>query len=138
MPASADDRPASSDYPGQRLGLPESGPGALAAMGPRVVGLVIDWAIAAIIALIWFDYNPVAITVAFWVLTTIGFISVGSSIGHLVVGLRSNTVHGEAPGWWRPIVRQTLLLLVIPALVIDEDGRGAHDVLTGLVLRRFR
>jgi hypothetical protein len=28
-------------------------------------------------------------------------------------------------------------MLVLPPLVSDEDGRGMHDVLTGLVLRRY-
>ncbi|MGO9653847.1 MAG: RDD family protein, partial [Mycobacterium sp.] len=35
-----------SAYPGERLGLPESGPGSLAPVGRRVAALTIDWLIA--------------------------------------------------------------------------------------------
>lgn len=125
-------------YQGERLGLPETGIGSLATMGPRVLGLLIDWGIASGISFVWFDYQPLAITVAFVVLTWLFLVGFGSTIGHLVAGLRANTIAGDAPGIWRPLVRQVLLVLVIPALVVDGDGRGAHDVLSGLVLRRFR
>ena len=35
-----------NDYPGQRLGLPESGPGSIAGFGRRIAALLIDWFIA--------------------------------------------------------------------------------------------
>lgn len=107
-------------------------------MGPRVIALLIDWGIAAGISVVWFNYDPLAIAIGFFVLTTLAIVCMGSSIGHLICGMRLNTVAGQAPGVWRPILRQALLLLVVPALVVDEDGRSAHDTLSGLVLRRFR
>jgi len=42
-PGAADQRP--NDYPGQRLGLPPSGPQSLARMGRRIGALSIDWLI---------------------------------------------------------------------------------------------
>lgn len=138
MPASTRGSNDTNDFPGQRLGLPETGVGSLAPMGPRILGLIIDWGIASLISWAWFAYDPIAIMVLFLGLSYLSIILLGGTIGHLVVGMRLNTVVGEAPGYWRPALRQVLLTLVVPALVVDEDGRGAHDVLSGLVLRRFR
>ena len=126
-----------SSYPGERLGLPERGPGAVAGFGARVVGLVIDWGIAVLIAWLLFDYHPVAVSVAFVALTGLSIALLGGSIGHIVMRMRLNTVDGRAPGWWRPFLRQLLLMLVLPAAVWDQDQRGGHDVISGLVLRRF-
>ena len=44
------------DYPGQRLGLPEHGPGSIARFGRRLAALLIDWFIA---------YGLVGLAVAF-------------------------------------------------------------------------
>ncbi|HXL61149.1 MAG TPA: RDD family protein, partial [Mycobacterium sp.] len=37
---------APDDYPGQRLGLPQTGPRSLAGMGRRIAALFVDWFIA--------------------------------------------------------------------------------------------
>ena len=42
--------PEDPAYRGQRLGLPESGPGSMATLGRRVVALFIDWFAAMIIS----------------------------------------------------------------------------------------
>ncbi|KAB1644184.1 RDD family protein [Gulosibacter chungangensis] len=127
-----------SNYPGERLGLPEEGPGSVARFGMRIFALVIDWGLAAVLAWWIFDYAAFAVSAIFIVLTSVCIALLGSTIGHLIFGMRVNTIRGEAPGWWRPWVRQVLLSLVIPAIIMDSDQRGAHEVLTGLVLRRFR
>ncbi|WP_282824317.1 RDD family protein [Gulosibacter sediminis] len=124
-------------YQGERLGLPEAGPGSMAGFGRRLAGLAIDWGVAVAIAYFAFDYNPVAIMGIFIGLSWLGIALLGGSLGHLLCGMRLNTVAGATPGWWRPLVRQVLVMLVLPPLVADEDGRGMHDVLTGLVLRRY-
>lgn len=124
-------------YPGQRLGLPREGAGALAQFWPRVGALAVDWGLAVAVSLLLFHYNPWATAGAFVVLTWLSSWLLGGTIGHLVFGMRLNTVDQHPPGPWRPALRQVLLMLVIPVLVTDEDGRGAHDVLSGLVLRRF-
>lgn len=126
-----------SSYPGERLGLPQDGPGSMASFGRRIIGLLIDWGVAVAITYFAFDYHPVAVMAVFIVLTWLSIALLGGSIGHLLCGMRLNTIAGAAPGWWRPLVRQVLVMLVLPPLVSDEDGRGVHDVLTGLVLRRY-
>lgn len=126
-----------SSYPGERLGLPEDGPGAIAGFGRRIWGMVIDWGIACLGSFLLFDYHPLAIMVIFVVLTSLTISLLGGSIGHILTGMRLNTVQSRAPGWWRPWIRQALLVLVLPALIPDQDQRGAHDVLSGLVLRNY-
>ncbi len=126
-----------SAYPGQRLGLPEEGPGSIASYGRRIVGLMIDWGLACLLSWQFFDYHPAAIMVLFVVITALTITLFGGSIGHLLCGMRLNTIAGKAPGWWRPWIRQTLVVVVVPALITDQDQRGAHDVLSGLVLRRY-
>lgn len=127
-----------STYPGERLGLPETGPGAIARFGARIGGIFIDWGIASLLAFWLFDYNSFAVLGIFIVMSSVFITLFGGSIGHMAFGMRLNTVHGQAPGPWRPWVRQLLLALVLPALVMDSDQRGVHDVASGLVLRKFR
>lgn len=139
MPAkSAPTPPPQSSYPGERLGLPREGAGSIASFGQRIGGLVIDWGIAVLISWLFFDYHPLLTSVVFVVLTALTISLLGGTIGHLVFGMRLNTVSGTAPGWWRPLLRQVLLMLVLPAVVWDQDNRGGHDIFSGLVLRRFR
>src|SRR4029078_8602690 len=44
-PDSGSQEEAPNDYPGQRLGLPQTGPRALAPMGRRIAALFVDWMI---------------------------------------------------------------------------------------------
>ena len=45
---------------------------------------------------------------------------------------------GGAAGGWRAVVRTALLCLLVPALLVDADGRGLHDRLTGTAVVRDR
>ena len=126
-----------SSYPGERLGLPSEGAGSIAGFGRRLVGLAIDWGIAVAIAWAFFDYDPVALMVVFVIHTAVTISLIGGSIGHTVFGMRLNTVDQRPPGFWRPWLRQILLVVVLPAVIWDQDHRGGHDIVSGLVLRRF-
>ena len=48
IPAPYDDTPAK--WPGEKLGLPQTGPGALASVARRAGGVAIDWVICWIVA----------------------------------------------------------------------------------------
>ena len=48
------------DYPGKRLGLPESGPGSMGRLGRRVGALCIDYGAAYLISG-FFGWDPLAI-----------------------------------------------------------------------------
>jgi uncharacterized RDD family membrane protein YckC len=123
-------------YPGERLGLPESGSGSMAELGRRVWAIVIDWACAVIISISFFDYAPLATTLVFVVVQCIFIPTIGGSPGHRLLGMRVQRMPIGWPGLWRPIVRSVLLALVIPAVIWDADNRGLHDKAAGTVLVR--
>lgn len=120
--------------PGERLGLPESGSGAVASYGRRLVALFIDWALAMVIAASLaraLHWSPGARSLAdlgvfgleIWLLTGL----LGLTAGKLVCGLRVVRLDGRPVGPLWALVRTALLLLVVPALLWDRDHRGLHD-----------
>ena len=137
---------APSVFPGERLGLPESGVQSVARIGRRVAAIAIDWstAIAVTMLLSGAGYGSIAASNAgqlttlgvFVVLQIAGLWAMGGSIGHRLLGLYLVDVRGEKPAFWRPVVRSILLALVIPALVWDSDQRGFHDKIAGTILLR--
>ena len=123
-------------YPGERLGLPESGAGSLAKLGRRVGAIAIDWACAVLISVAFFSYDPLATTLVFVIVQSVFIPTIGGSPGHRLLGMRVQRVTGGWTGVWRPIVRSVLLALVIPAVIWDADHRGLHDKAAGTVLVR--
>jgi uncharacterized RDD family membrane protein YckC len=56
-----------------------------------------------------------------------------------LLGLRlAHPREGQRLAVWRAVVRTALLMLLIPALVVDADGRGLHDRLTDTAVVRER
>ncbi|MBL3700394.1 RDD family protein [Leucobacter luti] len=127
-----------SKWPGERLGLPESGPRSVARVGSRIMAIIIDWGLAALPAFFLIGGpNATVWNLLFFALIQIVFIpTIGGSLGHRVLGLRVVSIAGGWVGVWRPIVRTVLLCLVIPVLVWDSDQRGFHDKIAGTVLIR--
>lgn len=123
-------------YPGERLGLPASGPGSIARPGRRVAALAIDWACAVIVSIAFFEYDSFATLVVFAIVQVLFLPTLGGSPGHRLLGLRLQLVRGGWVGLWRPIIRTALLLVVIPAVIWDADQRGLHDKAAGTVLLR--
>ncbi len=114
---------------GARLGLPATGRGAVAGWGRRVVGLLVDWAVATLIARAFLtglgrDLGPLLVFLAMHVLLVS---TVGMSIGHAVAGLAVRRLDGRPVGLALGAARAVLLTLVIPAVVFDGDRRGLHD-----------
>lgn len=138
MPSATQATPSVSSWPGQRLGLPETGPRSVARPLRRIAALLIDFALAALLSAVFFGYEQWASTLIFMA-TQVLFIPLTSGgIGHLCVGLRVVPIRGGWVGIWRPLVRTLLLALVIPALIWDTDQRGLHDKIAGTVLVRVR
>lgn len=125
-----------SDWPGRRLGLPASGPRSVARLGRRIAALAIDWAAAVLISIAFFRYDPWATLAIFAVAQVVFLLTVGGSVGHLLLGMRVVPIRGGQLGWWRPFARTALLCLVIPAVIWDSDQRGMHDRLSGTILVR--
>ncbi|CPR03484.1 RDD family protein, putative [Mycobacterium bohemicum DSM 44277] len=96
-----DSRPA---YPGERLGLPESGPGSLAPMGRRLAALMIDWliayglaALAQRLGLFSERWLSTAVLVIWFALGVLAVRLFSFTPGQLALGLQVVSVGGRAP-----------------------------------------
>ena len=127
---------ALSEWPGERLGLPESGPRSVGRVGRRIAALAIDFGLAAFVSATFFEYNGLASTLIFAGTQVVFITLLAGGLGHLIVGLRVVPLRAGWIGWWRPIVRTALLCLVVPPLIWDADQRGLHDKMAGTVLVR--
>jgi hypothetical protein len=129
--------PASaSTWPGQRLGLPETGSRSIARPVRRFLALAIDWGTAILVSVAFFSYNAWATLAIFAVAQAVFLLTANGSAGHLLLGMRVVPIAGGYLGLWKPLVRTVLLCLVIPAVIWDRDQRGMHDRLIGTVLVR--
>ncbi len=138
---------AVSNYPGERLGLPQTGHRSVARIGRRIGALVIDYAAASVIATAFLGFDQFALPseaglsqfspmLVFALLQIVFIPTLGGSPGHRILGTRLARLDGSWVGLWRPIVRTLLLVVVIPAAIWDEDQRGLHDKAVGTVLIR--
>jgi len=127
-----------SEFPGERLGLPETGPGSVARIGRRFAAIAIDWALAALPSylLIGGEHPEIWNLVMFGCMQVVFIPTIGGSVGHKLLGLRVIPIAGGWVGLWRPLVRTVLLMIVVPVLVWDSDQRGFHDKIAGTVLVR--
>jgi uncharacterized RDD family membrane protein YckC len=144
------DQQAAADggfYPGQHLGLPEFGAGSVAGWSRRVGALVIDWLACSIIAIAFFYHpqaghtaavfsqprlwTPVVFGAQDFVLTAL----TGVTIGKRLLGLRVIRLDGRPVGLWA-LPRTVLLMLVVPAMIMDRDLRGLQDKAAGTAVVR--
>ena len=110
-----------------RASAPGSAPSVVDALGAALVAglftapdLPGNWALAAFAAVT--------------VLTLVAF---GQTPGMRLLGLRlAHPRPGQRLALWRAVVRTALLCLLVPALLVDADGRGLHDRLTDTAVVR--
>ncbi|MCL3860706.1 RDD family protein [Actinotalea sp. K2] len=129
-----------------RLGLPAAGPGSLAPVPRRLVGLVVDWVLSTAVATAFLSTHALMPLAVFAVSTLVLVATLGNTIGHRLVGLRVVRLQATArvggaepvppPGLVPALVRTALLCLVIPAAIWDGSGRGMHDVAAGTAVVR--
>src|SRR5690625_1893840 len=75
-------------WPGELLGLPESGAGSLGRLGRRIGALWIDWLVALAISAGFFANEPM-ITLAIFAVENLLLVStLGYTIGHRIFGMR--------------------------------------------------
>ncbi|GAA3545181.1 RDD family protein [Amycolatopsis ultiminotia] len=136
-------------YPGEKFGLPESGVGAMAGGGQRLLALIVDLVFAALVTALFvrYDVQDVAAMQTFnlwagvgWaVITVVPVTLFGFTPGMGVLGIRVARLDGAgAVGPWRALVRMVLTVLIIPLLVRNADGRTWLDRATGTVVIRMR
>jgi uncharacterized RDD family membrane protein YckC len=124
--------------------MPEHGPGSLARFGRRAVAICVDWFLCTVIATGLMDYRlgegglgPFKPLAVFAVMNLLLVGSLGSTIGHRLLGIRVVRVGGAIAGPLLGAIRTVLLCAVIPAVIWDRDTRGFHDRLAGTVTMRI-
>ena len=135
--------PSDQDYRGQRLGLPESGPGSIAGWGRRLGALLIDWIACLLLVRVLFSgltygspESSFATLGVFLVELTLLTWATGSSFGQRVFGIGVLRLDGTPPGFGRAFLRSLQVCLLVPPLIWDRDTRGLHDRGLRLVLVR--
>ena|SRR5687768_16915372 len=133
-------------WPGESLGLPQEGPGAIAGTGSRLLALLVDLVVGGLIGGLLFslldDPAPSARstlgTAAFAVQLIVLQSLTGQSIGMRLTRLRVARLAARSgpPGLLPVAIRTALLCLIIPAVVSDADGRGLHDKAAGTAVLR--
>lgn len=136
--------PAEPSYPGERLGLPESGPGAVAGWGRRFLALAVDWAASMLVAAFFYgtrvwtgagvaEWAPMLVFLAEATLLTA---VAGGSFGQLATRVTVVRLDGRPLTLLHALLRTALICLVIPPLVFNRDQRGLHDLATGAITLR--
>lgn len=141
--------PANEAYPGDHLGLPESGPGSVASWPRRFGALFIDWIVCSLIT-IAFLYHPSAghpadafaeprawTPLVFAVQDIVLTATIGFTIGKRLLGLRVIRLDGMPVGFGRALIRTVLLMLIVPAMIMDRDLRGLQDKAAGTTVVRM-
>jgi uncharacterized RDD family membrane protein YckC len=137
---------APQTYRGEKLGLPSSGPGSLAATGPRLFAFLVDALASALVAGLFVHHKGGSLAdrlpgswslLPFALDYLVGVLVAGRTLGMYLTGLRVIRVTSNAAvDPLRIIARTALLCLFVPALVFDRDGRGMHDRLTDTAVVR--
>jgi len=110
----------------------------------RVLALLIDWFASTVVALLAVGVgsygsgsDALATLIVFVLEVVILTWLTGASFGQRILGLRVVAMDGGRVTFPRVLLRTRLICLVIPALVMDSQGRGLHDRAAGsIVVRR--
>jgi uncharacterized RDD family membrane protein YckC len=138
--------PGGEDYPGSRLGLPASGPGAVAGWARRLLAISIDWVLSMFVVAafvgqdVWSgdglgQWGPLLI---FFIEVSVLTTTLGGSAGQLILRVVVRRLDGQPLDPSRVLLRTFLILLVIPPLVFNRDGRGLHDLAVDSIALRSR
>jgi uncharacterized RDD family membrane protein YckC len=126
-------------YRGERLGLPAQGPGSIVDFSRRVVALIVDMLASGLVAALFVatfahpknGYSALPQNwslAAFFVDYVAGILVAGRTLGMYLVGIRVIRVDANlAVNPLQAITRTVLLMVVVPAVIVDRDGRGLHD-----------
>jgi uncharacterized RDD family membrane protein YckC len=137
--AASAEPPAGTTYPGERLGLPRTGQGAVAGWPRRVLALVVDW-LACLLVVRLFGASTAAegwvTLLVFWVEVSLFTALAGGSFGQLVVRITVVRLDGGPVTLLVSMVRTLLICVVVPPVIYNRDQRGLHDLAAGTVTLR--
>ena len=122
----------------------------VAPMGKRLLALIIDWLLCALIAssvtghalfggagdkhYFAAQYATLGLFVLeVYLLTAVS----GLTVGKRLLRMRAISTDGGAPGFKWAAVRTLLLLFVVPACLTDRDLRGLHDRAANTIVVRM-
>ncbi|MED7951004.1 MULTISPECIES: RDD family protein [unclassified Streptomyces] len=136
--AAAEKMGADFGYRGERLGLPQEGPGSVGGPGRRMGALFVDgWLVALVAFGLVSKGSPASAnlwtTPLFFTVTVLLIATTGTTVGKRLFGLRVVRLDGSRATIPQVLLRTLLLCLVVPALVWDRDTRGLHDKAVGTV-----
>jgi uncharacterized RDD family membrane protein YckC len=135
-------------YPGRAFGLPEFGAGSVAGWSRRLAALLIDWLACSAIAVAFLyhpsagHYSDVLVQPRLWTPVIFGVEDflltglTGLTLGKRLLGIRVIRVDRRPVGLARAFIRTLLLLLVVPAIMMDRDLRGLQDKAAGTIVVR--
>jgi len=137
-------QPGDDTYPGQRLGLPEQGTGAVAGLGRRILALCIDWAVSLLVVSafigdeVWSSRGAAAFAPLLALFAQLSLLTglLGASLGQRLAGITVVRLDRRPLGLGRAALRSLLICLAIPPLVFDRDQRGLHDLAVGTAVVR--
>jgi uncharacterized RDD family membrane protein YckC len=126
------------------------GPMSVAPMGRRLIALIVDWLLCALIAssltghalfggandkhYFAAQYATLGLFVLeVYLLTAVS----GLTVGKRLLRMRAISTDGGAPGFKWAAVRTLLLLFVVPACLTDRDMRGLHDRAANTIVVRM-
>lgn len=146
---STPDRPAArapQRFRGQHLGLPQDGPGSIATYGLRFGALLVDGIASGLVAALFVagrhadsaadrlpgSWSLIPLAIDYLVGLCLG----GQTLGMHLFGVRVVRLDKQRILPLPAAVRTVLLFAFIPAVIVDKDGRGLHDRLSGTVVVR--
>jgi uncharacterized RDD family membrane protein YckC len=122
-------------YAGQRLGLPEDGPGSVASWGRRILALFVDWIASSLVASLISgaaslptDVDRLLPLLVFLAEASLFTGLTGASFGQLALRIVVVRLDRRPVTILQAMVRTLLICLVIPPVVFNRDNRGLHDL----------
>lgn len=114
-----------------------------ATLGRRIAALLIDWAASSAVAAaltgsLWDPRTSQWNLPIFLAEVLVFTVLLGGSFGQVILGLRVEALDGGRPTPLAIVIRTFLLGLVVPAVIVGNDGRGLHDRAAGTQVTRFR
>lgn len=99
----------------------------MAGYGRRIIALLIDWFLASGVAMLVFPGVAAAPLLIFAGMQLLMLGLLGTTIGKRVVRIQVVRVGGAPMGLVKALIRTVLLMLIVPLVLVDSDGRGLHD-----------
>jgi hypothetical protein len=142
-PSAPGEAPDADGYPGERFGLPETGPGSVATLLRRGGQFLLDSLLAGVVALIFtYPAPPQNWSLLTWaILMVVPVAVIGATPAMALLGMR--VVRLDRPesagvGLLWTLVRTASVFFIVPALIMDRDSRGIHDRASRTVVIRTR